>query len=167
MLVEPRAADDPALVALVARQQAEVAVRDGGVDGVVYPLEPGVEYLVGIVDGAIVACGALQPLGGRVAELKRMYVRPEYRRRGLARRMILALEALAAERGHTELRLETGTYLPDAVALYRSQGYRPIDRYGPYIGNPYSICFAKPVVPVDDPHAAGGSVGGCGPAGTG
>jgi GNAT superfamily N-acetyltransferase len=78
-----------------------------------------------------------------VAELKRMYVRPAYRGRGIARQLIVALEEeiLAADR--PVIRLETGTYLPAAISLYRTSGYRPIPVYGEYAGNPLSICFEK------------------------
>ena len=89
------------------------------------------------------ACGAWQPLEPGVAELKRMYVRPAYRGRGIARQLVVALEEEAFAAGRPVLRLETGTYLTRAIALYRSAGYRPIPVYGEYVGNPYSVCFEK------------------------
>ncbi|PRY24077.1 GNAT family N-acetyltransferase [Pseudosporangium ferrugineum] len=143
MLIEARPATDPELGALLVAQQRELADADGGRDGEVYPLHDGVAYLVVIVGGRAVACGAWQALGPGAAELKRMYVRPAYRGRGIARQLIVALEeeALAADR--PVLRLETGTYLPAAIALYRSAGYTPIPAYGEYAGNPYSVCFEK------------------------
>jgi putative acetyltransferase len=108
------------------------------------PLPTGITYLVAVVGGRVVACGAWQPLEPGVAEIKRMYVRPAYRGRGIARQLVVALEeeeALAADR--PVIRLETGTYLPSAIALYRSSGYRSIAPYGEYVGNTYSVCFEK------------------------
>ncbi|MEV4707090.1 GNAT family N-acetyltransferase [Actinoplanes sp. NPDC049316] len=143
MLIESRSASDPELAALLIAQQRELAEADGGQDGQVYLTHEDVAYLVVVVDGRAVACGAWQALEPGVAELKRMYVRPAYRGRGIARQLVVALEeeALAADR--PVLRLETGTYLPAAIALYRSAGYVPIPVYGEYVGNPYSVCFEK------------------------
>ena len=143
MLIESRPVTDPELAALLIAQQRELQEAGEGEDDEVYVLHDDVSYLVVVVDGRVVACGAWQALEPGVAELKRMYVRPAYRGRGIARQLIVALEeeALAAER--PVLRLETGTYLPAAIALYRSAGYVPIPVYGEYVGNPYSLCFEK------------------------
>ncbi|HEV7965344.1 MAG TPA: GNAT family N-acetyltransferase, partial [Actinoplanes sp.] len=78
-----------------------------------------------------------------VAEIKRMFVRPAYRGRGIARQLVVALEEEALAAGRPILRLETGTYLPAALALYRSAGYLPIPVFGEYVGNPFSVCFEK------------------------
>jgi putative acetyltransferase len=148
VLIESRPPTDAELAALVIAQQKELSAADGGLDGVVYMPRDGAAYLVVVVQGRAVACGAWQPLEPGVAELKRMYVRPAFRGRGIARQLIVALEeeALAADR--PVLRLETGTYLPAAIALYRSAGYAPIPVFGEYVGNPYSVCFEKSLVAV-------------------
>jgi putative acetyltransferase len=138
--IETRDATDPELAALVIAQQRELA--ESG-DEVVYPARDDVTYLVAVVDGRVVACGAWQALDADTAELKRMYVRPAYRGRGIARQMIVALEEEAYATGRWVIQLETGIYLPAAIALYRSAGYEPIPAYGEYVGNPYSVCFAK------------------------
>ncbi|RPH34317.1 GNAT family N-acetyltransferase [bacterium] len=91
----------------------------------------------------LVGCGALRPLEAGMAEIKRMFVRPPYRGRGISRKILGALESIARERGYAVLRLETGTEQPEALALYRSSGYAGIPSYGEYLGNPYSICFEK------------------------
>ncbi|MEV4643002.1 GNAT family N-acetyltransferase [Actinoplanes sp. NPDC049548] len=143
MIIESRPGTDPELASLLVAQQRELAEADGGADGVVYPMHDDVSYLVGVVDGRAVACGAWQALEPGVAELKRMYVRPAYRGRGLARQLVVALEEEALAAGRPVLRLETGTYLPAAIALYRSEGYLQIPVYGEYVGNPYSVCFEK------------------------
>jgi putative acetyltransferase len=90
-----------------------------------------------------VACGAVQTIDADTAEIKRMYVHPAHRGRGLARRMLGTLEELARLAGHRVLRVETGSYLPVAIQLYASSGYAEIPAYGEYVGNPYSVCFEK------------------------
>jgi putative acetyltransferase len=143
VLIESRPVHDPELVALVAAQQRELRDADGGLDGVQYPAHEDCSYLVVVVDRRVVAVGAWQPLGEGVAEIKRMFVRPAYRGRGIARQLVVALEEEALAAGRLILRLETGTYLPAALALYRSAGYLPIPVYGEYVGNPFSVCFEK------------------------
>lgn len=143
MLIESRPAQDPELAALVVAQQRELREIDGGLDSQVFMPHDDAQYLVVAVGGRVVGCGAWQALGAGVAEIKRMYVRPAFRGAGIGRQLIVALEeeALAADR--PTIRLETGTYLPAAIALYRSSGYLPIPTYGEYVGNPFSVCFEK------------------------
>jgi putative acetyltransferase len=128
---------------MVVAQQRELLEVDGGLDGQVYMPHDDAQYLVVAVGGRVVGCGGWQALEPGVAELKRMYVRPAFRGAGIGRQLIVALEeeALAADR--PIIRLETGTYLPAAIALYRSSGYLPIPTYGEYVGNPFSVCFEK------------------------
>jgi GNAT superfamily N-acetyltransferase len=143
VLIESRPAHDPELAALVVAQQRELREIDGGLDGQVFMPHDDAQYLVVVVGGRAVACGGWQALDDGVAEIKRMYVRPALRGGGIGRQLIVALEeeALAADR--PTVRLETGTYLPAAIALYRSSGYLPIPTYGEYVGNPFSVCFEK------------------------
>jgi GNAT superfamily N-acetyltransferase len=143
VLIESRPVHDPELVALVAAQQRELRDADGGLDGIRYPASPDCNYLAVVVDRRVVACGAWQPLEDGVAEIKRMFVRPAYRGQGIARQLIVALEEEALAAGRPILRLETGTYLPAALHLYRSAGYHPIPVFGEYVGNPFSVCFEK------------------------
>ena len=72
-----------------------------------------------------------------------MFVRPEFRGRGVARRLLAALEAEAHRAGVRTLRLETGERQPEAIRLYESAGYRPIPPYGQFVGDPLSRCFEK------------------------
>ncbi len=146
VLIEPRPASDPEIVALLTAQQQEIIEREiAAVGGFVsdYQLHDGIRYLGAAVSGRLVACAAIQPVDARTAEVKRMYVRPMYRRRGIARQVLAALEELAWTSGYTVLRLETGDYLPEVVKLYTSSGYLPIPCYGEYAGNPNSVCFEK------------------------
>jgi GNAT superfamily N-acetyltransferase len=143
VLIQSRQAFDAELAALVVAQQRELREIDGGLDGQVFMPHDDAQYLVVVVGGRVVACGGWQALEPGVAEIKRMYVRPAFRGAGIGRQLIVALEeeALAADR--PVIRLETGTYLPAAIALYRSSGYLPIPTYGEYVGNPFSVCFEK------------------------
>ncbi|MEO3769751.1 GNAT family N-acetyltransferase [Micromonospora sp. B9E7] len=143
MLIESRPATDPEIAALVVAQQRELREADGGLDGQVFVPHDDVRYLAVVVNGRAVACGGLQALDAETGEVKRMYVRPAYRGRGIARQLLAALEECAFRQGHSLVCLETGTYLPAAIGLYTSCGYDPIPVYGEYVGNPYSVCFAK------------------------
>jgi ribosomal protein S18 acetylase RimI-like enzyme len=100
-------------------------------------------FLLAWLDGALVGCGGLRPLGPDVGEVKRMYVRPAARGRGVARRLLAALEAAAAAQGFRAVRLETGKGLQAAIRLYDSAGYAPIACFGEYAGDPYSVCYEK------------------------
>ncbi|MFI5834839.1 GNAT family N-acetyltransferase [Micromonospora sp. NPDC051300] len=143
MLIESRPATDPEIATLVVAQQRELRDADGGLDGQVTVVHADIHYLAAVVGGRAVGCGGLQALDTDTGELKRMYVRPAFRGRGIARQLLLALEELAFRQGHRTVCLETGTYLPAAIGLYRSAGYRPVPVYGEYVDNPYSVCFAK------------------------
>ncbi|MEV1159852.1 GNAT family N-acetyltransferase [Micromonospora chokoriensis] len=143
MLIESRPATDPEIAALVVAQQRELREADGGLDGQIFMPHDDVRYLAVVVNGRAVACGGLQALDAETGEVKRMYVRPAYRGRGIARQLLAALEECAFRQGHSVVCLETGTYLPAAIGLYTSCGYDPIPVYGEYVDNPYSVCFAK------------------------
>lgn len=90
-------------------------------------------FLVVRAGGRPRGCGALKRLEPGVAEIKRMWVHPEIRGRGVGRRLLAALEGHA--RGFHTVRLDTSDHLPEAIALYRSSGYREIP---PYNDNPYA-----------------------------
>ncbi|MEU8333186.1 GNAT family N-acetyltransferase [Micromonospora sp. NPDC048839] len=143
MLIESRPVIDPEIAALLIAQQHELRTADGGLDGQVFVPHDDVRYLAAVVRGRAVACGGLQSIDAGTGEIKRMYVRPAYRGRGIARQLLAALEECAFRQGQSVVCLETGTYLPAAIALYTSSGYDQIPVYGEYVGNPYSICFAK------------------------
>lgn len=142
--------DDPDARALRDAQQAELRERYGEDDiGHDMTGETIAVMLVLRVDGEAVASGALRDasaeLGAGTGELKRMYVRPAWRGRGLSRRVLADLEAAAATRGFRRLVLETGVLQPEAIGLYLSAGYRPVPRWGEYADAPDSRCFAKDV----------------------
>ena len=94
-------------------------------------------------DGVPVACGAWKRIDGTTAELKRLYVLPEYRRRGAAGSLIAALEADAAAAGVRRMILETAVDTTDSHKLYLSAGYRIMDYYGSPAGAENCLCFHK------------------------
>lgn len=107
---------------------------------------PDTMFIVARVEDRAVGCGSARRLGPGVAEIKRMYVRPGYRGRGLARRILEALEAELRDQGITVIRLETGSRQPEALGLYCSAGYEEIAAFGEYVGDPLSRCFEKRLV---------------------
>ncbi len=129
----------------MAEQRIELAAA-GGEGHVDFPLHEGIEYVVGVLDGEPVACGALQPLEPGVGEVKRMYVRPPYRGRSLSRAILTAVEDLAVAKGIHTLRLETARFLAPALGLYTSSGYREIPAFGQYVGHAASVCYEKSLV---------------------
>lgn len=101
-------------------------------------------FLIVYADGTPVGCGALRLLDAETAELKRMYVSPASRGRGLGRRLVAALEAEARLLGIRRLVLETGVRQTAAIALYRATGFQPIPLYGEYRLSPEtSVCLGK------------------------
>lgn len=79
------------------------------------------------------------------AEIKRMFVVSEARGRGLARRLLAELEASAAAAGRTRMVLETGSKQPEAIRLYETSGYTPVEKFGYYRDHELSICMGKPL----------------------
>ena len=82
--------------------------------------------LVARLHGRACGVGALKPIDAETAEIKRLYVAPEHRRRGIARRMLERLIDDARAEGYRAIRLETGNFMTDAHRLYRSLGFEDI-----------------------------------------
>jgi GNAT superfamily N-acetyltransferase len=136
--------DHPDAQRLIAAMGDELSQRYG--DGGLSPasahefLPPGVLVLAD-VDGEPVACGGLRPYGDDGGEVKRMYVDPAHRRRGLSRVVLAALVEHARAQGMSRLLLETGTEQPEAVGLYESEGWEPVAAYGHYAHDPRTRCY--------------------------
>lgn len=148
----------PHVAALVDEVQAEYTLRYGGPDET--PLEPTMfeppdgAFFVGYRDGEPVAMGGWRlredvatfdgPSGGRkVSEIKRMYVVPRARRAGLARAVLGHLETTARDAGAVAMVLETGIEQPEAISLYLSSGYGPIEGFGVYKWSSKSRYYGK------------------------
>ena len=94
-------------------------------------------------DQIAVGCGAFKFYKEDVAEIKRMYVDPKTRGKGIASKILIELESWAREENYTSCILETGHKYPEAVALYKKNGFVITENYGQYIGVADSICFQK------------------------
>jgi GNAT superfamily N-acetyltransferase len=137
MRFEPVPADVPPATDLLAAMVAEMALLYGPIDLPGMPsatpadfAPPRGTFLVGFdAGGAPVCAGGVKGLDAQAAEIKRMYVVPTARRRGLARVLLAALEDAARELGYAIVRLDTGPRQPHAQALYEAAGYRPIGNF--------------------------------------
>jgi putative acetyltransferase len=103
--------------------------------------------VIGYFDLQASACGCFKVYQPDTIEIKRMFVKAEHRGSGIAARVLDELEAWALESRFTKSILETGFKQPDAIKFYTRQGYKKIDNYGQYIGNPNSVCFSKVLKP--------------------
>jgi GNAT superfamily N-acetyltransferase len=155
--VDPASPDSTIAAELIRRLSRELAERypeetDGGM-GDFTPAQvtvPRSIFLVAWFGSDAVGCGGLRPFSGApeaCAEIKRMFVEPSARGKGIGREILRELEAHARGFGYTRLCLETGVRQPEAVALYESEGFTAIPRYPPFEKNPHSLCFEKAIPP--------------------
>jgi putative acetyltransferase len=108
--------------------------------------QPSVTFLTASVDGAVAGCGSFvhqRGQGGEYAEIKRMFVLPEFRGLKLGRRILDEIENLARASGLKLALLETGIYQPEALHLYKNAGYQPRGPFGDYAEDPLSIFMEK------------------------
>jgi len=144
---------DPVAYELVERVQQEYVRRYGGRDeAAVDPAEfepPVGSFLVAAVDGVPAGCGGWRVHGYGAApgsvEVKRVYVEPAFRRRGLAQLLMAALEDDAAAAGHRAVVLNSGDRQPEALAMYAALGYAPVPGYGRYAGMPGAVFLGKEI----------------------
>lgn len=143
MSLEPVPPGSPEAVGAVRRYFAELDQRfpdgfdpgDAATSDVAGMSAPYGVFLVGRIDGDVVACGGLQRHRATVGEIKRMWISPEWRGCGLGPRMLAELEEHARRLGYRDVHLDTNGTLVEAIAMYRRAGYRPIERYN---DNPYA-----------------------------
>lgn len=142
VLVRPEPLDGPAGSDLLARFAEEIGSLYPGWNPEVGPtarpgefVPPRGRFLVAYDHHHPVGCGGVKRLDDATGEIKRVYVAPDARGRGVARALLGALEAAATELGCRSVRLDTGDRQPEALALFRSAGYREITDYN---GNPYA-----------------------------
>jgi len=94
-------------------------------------------------DDIAVGCGAFKEYEPTVAEIKRMFVLPERRGKGIASTVLNTLEIWAKENGFQHAILETSNQLTNAISLYKKSGYEVIPNYGQYIDVESSVCMKK------------------------
>ncbi|MGQ0467815.1 MAG: GNAT family N-acetyltransferase [Sporichthyaceae bacterium] len=145
--LEPMPYDHPVPAGLIAAVQEYYAEIYGSPDA--SPVDasefapPHGLLLVGSIGGEPVACGGWRLVTPELAEIKRMYVAPTHRRRGLSRLLLAALEDSARAAGAQRLCLQTGYLQVEALELYRSSGWDPIEKFGVYAEHPGCFCFGK------------------------
>ena len=100
-------------------------------------------FLLAVLGGEAVGCGGYRRLDSEVVELKRMYVEPEQRGRGVAKRLLARLEEAASAAGARVMRLETGARQPAAIRLYEAAGYARVAPWDPKVDFRWSVCFEK------------------------
>jgi GNAT superfamily N-acetyltransferase len=99
--------------------------------------------VVAYMDGLPVGCGAFRVVNATTVEVKRMFVSPDVRRKGVAGAILAELERWAQELGFEYAVLETSRRLDAAVSLYEARGYAQIANYEPYVGIEDSVCYEK------------------------
>ncbi|MCX6650199.1 MAG: GNAT family N-acetyltransferase [Methanomassiliicoccales archaeon] len=106
-------------------------------------LSPRAVFLAVTSNGRMVGCGAIKPFDGETAEIKRLFVSPAYRRKGIARWIMQELERKATELRYRQTILDTGYKQQGAMRLYESLGYRRIPCAGRQGMKEWSVCFEK------------------------
>jgi putative acetyltransferase len=145
----PAPLDAPLSRQLIAALDAELSARYPEAGANHFRLDPeevapgrGV-FLIAFDGDTPIGCGAIRRLDAGTAELKRMYVVPAHRGRGVGHLLVDALEEHARDLGITRLVLETGLRQPEAVALYERAGFAVIPPFGEYLDSPHSLCMGK------------------------
>jgi putative acetyltransferase len=105
------------------------------------PLGPRDLYVAAMLNEVAVACAAIRELDASRGEIRRMYVKREYRRRHVGRTLLLHLVAEASRLGYQRLCLETGDQQKPAMALYERFGFERIAPFGKYVTDPTSVCY--------------------------
>lgn len=106
-------------------------------------LEGMVGFVVAYDGRRPVGCGCIRPITPETAELKRIFVCKDYRRKGLAGKIVASCEEMARQNGFQRMHLQTGAVMNEAIALYQKQGYEMIENYGEFAGDENSVCMAK------------------------
>ena len=138
--------DNVDFIDLVKYLDADLAIRDGSehtfyaqfnkIDKIKY-------VVIAYQDNKPVGCGAIKEYAVNTMEVKRMYTSPEHRGKGIAGKILTELELWANELSCNKCILETGKMQPDALQIYKKNGYQVIPNYGQYIGIENSVCFEK------------------------
>jgi GNAT superfamily N-acetyltransferase len=139
--------DSPAAVALIGELEAHLAAFYPAESRHGYSVEKllreRVAFYVARLGGEAAGCGGVQLYGAEYGELKRMYVRPRFRGRGLGRQILERLAAHARDSGIRLLRLETGIHQAEAIGLYEACGFRRRAPFGAYREDPLSLFYEK------------------------
>lgn len=138
--------DNPDFRALVALLDQELRDRDGEEHAFFAQfnkLDKIRHVVLAFQDNKPAGCGAFKEYSPDIAEVKRMFVHPDFRRSGIAAAILSELEIWAKEAGFSTCILETGIRQPEAINLYHKMSYRDIPNYGQYNGVESSVCMEK------------------------
>ncbi len=142
--------DDPRFLALVSQLDQDLSGRyeDGNASYAPFNnLTKITAVVIALEESEPVGCGSFKPYNENGVEIKRVFMSPTFRGRGISKRMLAELETWALEKGCTHAVLETGPNQPEAISLYESIGYRRRENFEPYVGLSESICYEKPLWP--------------------
>lgn len=138
--------DNPDFIELVRLLDEDLAIRDGE-DNVFYSQFNKIDNIRYVVlayeNEKPVGCGAIKEYASKTMEVKRMFVSPGNRNKGIASKILSELENWACELSYSKCVLETGKRQPEAIGLYKKNGYKLIPNYGQYAGVENSVCFEK------------------------
>jgi putative acetyltransferase len=140
--------DNHDFIHLVKLLDADLAIRDGK-DHSFYAQYNKIDKIKNVVlayeNERPVGCGAIKEYEPEIMEVKRMFVLPEKRKKGIAAKVLLELEHWAKELSYPKCILETGKRQPEAIGLYTKSGYKLIPNYGQYAEVENSVCFEKEI----------------------
>lgn len=140
--------EHPDFIFLVAQLDAFLAELDGEEHAFYNSLNKidKIKHVIVVYeDDKPVACGAIREFSPGTMEVKRMYTIPVHRGKGIATKVLAGLERWAEELSCQKCVLETGNRQPDAIELYKKNGYKLIPNYGKYVGIENSVCFEKKI----------------------
>jgi len=135
-------------IALVKHLDADLAERDGDEHSFYDQFNKvgKIKYVVVAYENdKPISCGGLKAYSSNTLEIKRMYTIPEWRGKGIATKILAELEIWAAELSFEKCILETGKRQPEAIGLYKKNGYKIIPSYGQYSEIENSLCFEKKI----------------------
>jgi putative acetyltransferase len=135
-------------IELVKHLDTDLAVRDGEDYSFYAQFNKiaSIKYVIVAFENEIpVGCGAIKEYDKETMEVKRMYTLPECRGKGIATKLLNELEKWTKELAYRKCVLETGYKQPEAIGLYKKNGYQQIPNYGQYKGVDNSVCFEKVV----------------------
>lgn len=146
LVIKRTNSDDSDFQSLVKLLDIDLAIRDGEEHSFFAQFNKivNIKHVVLVYEsGEPVGCGAIKEYESGVMEVKRMFVPPEKRGKGIASKVLKELEVWAKELGYKKCILETGKKQPEAIALYHKNEYRIIPNYGQYAEVESSVCFEK------------------------
>jgi putative acetyltransferase len=136
-------------IQLISELDKDIKVRDGEEHSFYdqFNKTDSIKHAIVAYDcGTAVGSGAFKLYKGEIAEIKRMFVNPESRGKNIASQILEELESWAKELSFTTCILETGRRYPEAIGLYKKNGYRITTNYGQYEGIEDSVCFSKSIL---------------------